>query len=193
MSDSAESTQQTGWSDSMWAGPELRAEAPKRCPHCDRPLAHPEDLRDNDDIDAYGLFSAYREHRQAHFEWGSNPRNHGERYGDPYLGNYYDTSRDATWEPDEDDEPAGDPDEVVGHVFDVDLRYEATVRARVVAINEKQAKEKAEDLRLANDEDLDGHVPEAELTMQMHADTTKRKDVHRADEELAERMEGWPW
>lgn len=181
-----------GWNESVWTGPEKEDTAPKRCPHCDRPLAHPDDLRNNENIEAVGLYSAYREHRQAHFSWGDDPRDHGVEYGDPYLGNYYDTSRDATWEPDE-DEPAGDPDEVVGHVYDVDIRYEATVRARVVAHNEQQAKEKADELRFTGQEDLTGTIPEAELTMQLHTDTTEQKDVHRADTDLAERMEGWPW
>jgi len=147
---------------------------------------------ENDAIDARGLFTAYREHRQAHFEWGDDPRDHGDRYGDPYLGNYYDTARDATYEPD-DDEPAGDPDEVVGHVYDVDIRYEAVVRGRVVAPDKQRAKEKLKDLRLADGEDLNGDVPTANLTMELHGDTTERDAVHRADSDLAERMEGWPW
>lgn len=192
VTDGGVDTAQSGWGESVWSGPERNENAPKRCPHCDRPLAHPDELRDNDNIDAVGLFSAYREHRQAHFSWGDDPREHGERYGDPYLGNYYDTSRDATYEPD-DDGPAGDPDEVVGHVFDVDIRYEATVRARVVAPGKQRAKEKAEDLRITDGEDLNGNVPEARLTTQLHTDTTERENVHRADTDLAERMEGWPW
>jgi len=183
---------ESGWDASLWGGPETDERAPKRCPHCDRELAHPDDLRANETIDAVGLFTAYREHRQAHFGWGDDPRDHGDRYGDPYLGNYYDTARDATYEPD-DDGPAGDPDEVVGHVFDVDIRYEATVRGRVVAPDKQRAKEKVEDLRLADGEDLNGNVPVANVTMELHADTTEREAVHRADSDLAERMEGWPW
>lgn len=186
------SAESPGYEDSLWSAPEMRDTEPKRCPHCDVPLAHPDDLKDNEDIDAYGLFSAYREHRQAHYAWGDDPRDHGEGTGDPYLGDYYDTSRDATWEPDE-DSPAGDPDEIVGHVYDVDIRHEATVRARVVAPSEQRAKEKAADLRVFGEEDLTGEVPEARLTHKLHTDTTEQKDVHRADTDLAERMEGWPW
>jgi len=184
-----------GYQDSLWGGPETKAERPKRCPHCDRELAHPDDLRDNDDIEARGLFSAYRAHRRAHFEWGDDPRDDGERYGDPYLGNYYDNDRDATWEPDEEDEDDthGDPKEVVGHVYDVELKKEATVRARVVAPDERTAKEKADELHLMDEPDLNGHVPTAELTMDLHEGAFELKDVHRADTDLAERMEGWPW
>lgn len=175
---------------SVWNDPENNEKAPKKCPHCDQALAHPDDLRDNEDIDAVGLFSAYRRHRQAHFPWGEDPREHGSEPGDPHLGGYYDGDRDALWEPD--DGPSGDPDEVVGHVFDVTISYESQLRATVVAPDKGRAKKKAKELHSLNEKDLTGNVPERHVTHEIHGDTFERDDVTRSDDR-AERMEGWPW
>lgn len=175
---------------SIWEHPENSENAPKFCPHCGNELAHPDDLRDNDHIDAVGLFSAYQRHREAHFAWGDDPRQDGVGRGDPYLASHYAGDKSAMWEPDEG--ASGDPEEVVGHVYDVDIRYEATCRARVVAHSESRAKEKAEELRLGNSEDLCGDIVEAHIGQELHTYTTEVDDVLRADE-LAERMEGWPW
>lgn len=179
--------------DSVWADPENNPNVPRKCPHCEQALAHPDDLQDNEDIDANGLFRAYRQHRKTHFDWGEEPRTHTSGFGDPYLGSYYDGDKDALWTPSDEEDTTGDPDEVVGQIFDVDLRFEATVRARVVAPNKSRAKEKADELRIRGDEDLSGHVPIAELTHQVHADTVEIDEVTREQTELAERMEGWPW
>lgn len=94
---------------------------------------------------------------------------------------------------DDDEGDIGDEDEVVGEVYDVDIRMEAKVTARVVAPCESDAKEKAEELRLGDREDVTGNVPEARLTMTLHKDASSVQEVTRGDEELAERMEGWPW
>jgi hypothetical protein len=182
-----------GFSVSVWGNPEHTPTAPKYCPSCGLELAHPDDLRENDSIEASGTFQAYRKHRHAHYNWGEDPTTHGAEPGDPYLAHHYDGDKSAAWEPEEDDGGvSGDPDETVGHVFDVDIRYEATVRATVVAPDRHRAEEKADELRMMNDEDFHGNVPTSELTMELHTDSTKVDDVRR-DEEAAERMEGWPW
>lgn len=180
-----------GYDPSVWNDPEHRAKVPKKCPHCDRALAHPDDLRDNEEIRVTGLFRAYREHRQAHFRWGDDPETHGSKPGDPYLGSYYDTNRDALWEPE--DAPSGDPDEVVGHVFNVTIHYQAQASGTVVAPNKSAAKEKLKELKMSGEEDKNGRVPEVVVTDEVHSDAFQKKDVTRSDTELAERMEGWPW
>ena len=176
---------------SIWTGVEGSENAPKECPHCGRALAHPDDLRDNDSIQARGLFSAWRRHREAHYGWGADPREDGDEYGDPYLGNYYDGDKDATWDPD-DDEPAGDPDEIVGHVYEVTIYHEARTTARVVATDEHRAKEKVEYRELPDGKDLNGSIPESQVTHKLHDETREVESVTRADDR-AERMAGWPW
>jgi hypothetical protein len=180
-----------GLDSSIWTGIEGREKAPKRCPHCKRELAHPDDLRNNDSIEAMGLFSAWRRHREAHYGWGDDPHEHGDEYGDPYLGTYYDTNRDAVEQPD--DEPTGDPEETVGHVYEVTICYEARKTAKVVATDKHRAKEKVKYDELPDGEDLTGHTPRAERTHELHDTVRKVKSVERQDEELAERMAGWPW
>lgn len=179
---------------SIWdRHPENTPTNPKVCPHCEEDLAHQDDLKDNDEIDAYALFFAYRKHRQAHFDWGDDPERDGAEPGDPYLASYYDTNRSAAQDPIDEDEASGDPDEVVGEVFDVTVSYEAQLRARVVAPDKHRAKEKAKDMRLMNEEDLSGYVPDTELTHEVHSEARSVKEVTRSQDELAERMEGWPW
>lgn len=182
----------TGFQQSIWDDPENDPNKPKKCPHCDATLAHPDDLRDNDEIEARGLWSAYRRHREGHFEWGDDPTEDGRGDRDPYLGSYYSGDKDALREPEDDDGAGGDPDEVVGHVFHVDIRYEATARAKVVAPDERQAIKKAKEMRVMDEADLDGNIPTAEVTMDLHGDAMELGDVTR-DDDRAERMEGWPW
>lgn len=180
-----------GYQPSVWDDPENSAEAPKKCPHCGEELAHPDDLRDNDAIKAVGLFSAYRRHRQAHFPWGDDPTEDGEGWQqDPYLASAYSGDMSALWEPE--DGPSGDPDEVVGHVYDVTISYETQLRATVVAPTESRAKDKAKDLEMFGEEDSTGSVPEKHVTHEIHGEARTRQDVTRSDER-AERMEGWPW
>lgn len=179
-------------SSSVWDDPQNDPTRPKTCPHCDATLAHPDDIRDNEEIEARGLWSAYRRHREAHFAWGDDPSEDGSGDKDPYLGSYYSGDKDALWEPDEDDDVGGDPDEIVGHVYQVDIRHEATVRATVVAPDERRAAEKVEEMRLHDEADIHGNVPTAEITMELHDDAMELGEVTR-DDKRAERMEGWPW
>lgn len=198
------STTGAGLEPSVWTTIEGDDNAPKECPHCHQPLAHPDDLRDNEDVDASGLFTAYRRHRQAHFEWGFDPTRDGEKRGDPYLGSYYNTDRDATWEPD--DGPSGDPDEEVTDVFDVEINYEYVMRGRVVAANESQAKEKLKRMR-DEERDLYKEIPTPYMTHEVHSSARQVRSVTRkevidssdVDEKeddgvnYADRLEGWPW
>lgn len=176
------------YTESIWSDPENSDSAPRICPICEQVLAHADNLRDNDDIPANGLFSAYRLHRQAHYEWGEDPTQYGKKPGDPFLGHYYDNDANALWEPEDDDQPPGDPDEVVGNVYDVTLSYELQVRARVVAPDDHRAKEKVRYRELPEDVSVT-----EERTHLMHKDARQVKKVTRADTDLAERMEGWPW
>lgn len=180
-----------GMQTSIWDNPENNEQRPKKCPHCGQPLAYREDLKENDEIEASTYWTAYRRHREAHFPWGDDPTEDGTGGFDPYLGSYYSNDRDALWQP-EDDSPSGDPDEIVGHVYSVDIRYEATVRATVVAPDENRAAKKVKEMRLNNEEDLHGNIPSAEITMDLHDDVWEQGEVTRSDER-AERMEGWPW
>lgn len=173
---------------SVWEGVDCEPTAPTHCPHCGEALAHPTDLRNNDDIDASGTFAAYRRHRWAHIPWGDDPREHTSIRGDPYLAAFYGEGRDATT----DDYGGGDPDEVVGAVYDVRISYETELRATVVAPTEHRAKEKAKDMNVFNEKDLSGTVPQFYRQYEIHGRASKRDDVTRADGR-AERMDGWPW
>jgi len=105
----------------------------------------------------------------------------------------HDLAPDPHTETDDADDDRKDPDEIVGEVFDVTIKMEFTANARVVAPNEGRVKEKAEEMRIANREDVNGNVPEPRYTMSLHQEADAIKPVARRDEDLAERMEGWPW
>lgn len=105
----------------------------------------------------------------------------------------HDLTPDASTDTEDEDDSKKDPDEIVGEVFDVTLKMEYTAKARVVAPNQARAEEKAEEMRVAGREDVDGDVPVPNYTMLIHTDSRAVKPVTRRDEDLAERMEGWPW
>lgn len=168
------------------------ADVPDYCPQCDKELAHEGDLEQNDAIDCTELSTALRRHRRAHAAPGEPPSNDSPGDDDPYLAASYSTGRGAS-APDDTVAVHGDPDEVVGGVFEVEINYTAMMRATVVAPNEHEAKTKAEDLRLAGGADYNDVVPEIMPQDQVHTTTRKVEDVHRDDTEQAERMAGWPW
>jgi hypothetical protein len=137
-------------------------------------------------------------HRQAHFHWGIDPAD-SFNGGDPFLADYYDGVE-------QDSGPTLDRDEEVAGVFNVEINFEARATARVVAANESQAKEKAERLRLNNENCVGGWVPEASITHSLHETAREVKSLTRgeiADSEdvdedaeginYADRLEGWPW
>jgi hypothetical protein len=174
------------------------AKIPRYCPHCGEQLAHPDDMKDNDDLDGNpGRTQAYRLHRQAHYGWGVDP---AEVYygGDPYLADYYGDSTSTG--------PTMDQDEVVAHAYEVTIHYEATLRTKVVAADEGHAKEKAQILR-DSDTDLWGNVPTPEITHKIHDEVRESYELTRAEVEesadvdededdgvnYAERLPGWPW
>lgn len=188
----------TDYQESIWKRQEENDEkAPKYCPHCGEKLAHPDNLRENDDVKAVGRGSAYRKHRQAHYSWGIDPEGYD---GDPYLADYYDGVE-------QDKGPTLDPDEEVAGVYDVEINYEAVLRAKVVASDKGQARERAKDLRLDKEECVGGWVPETEITHAMHETAREIKRLTRGeieetsevDEEedsgvnYADRLPGWPW
>jgi len=175
---------------SVWQPTEGSAKSPKECPHCGRPIAHPDDLKENDEIDVSSIFEAYRNHRKAHYKWGDNPRNDSSRYGDPYLGNYYKNNRNATTNSHKDLEDLQCGLDIVGQVFDVTIYYEAKKEARVVASTPQQAIEKVKYDELPDGVDLTGEHPDERVTHQTHEETTHVKNVERRDTELVERMEG---
>lgn len=172
---------------------------PKYCPHCGDEMAHPENLKNNDDIDASGRQTAYRRHREAHYSWGVDPADQF-RDGDPYLADYYDGLQTSETGPklDESEEVAG--------IYEVEINYEAVMRARVVAADKGQAKERAQLLR-DEGEDLTGHIPTREVTHELHSRTDEIKRLTRGEIEdssevdeaedsginFAERLPGWPW
>lgn len=161
------------------------------CPHCGEEIADPVDLRHNDEIRAPSArHGAYRRHRRAHYSWGDDPTQDGDDEGDPYLADYY---SGATGDADDQDDDGEDEDEIVGHVYDVTVHYTAKMKARVVAPSEGAARNKATELKATNGEDLCGDVPEPYVTERVHTDEREIKEVTRGDEDLAERMEGWPW
>jgi hypothetical protein len=178
--------------------------APKYCPHCGDEIAHPDSLRENEDISVSGRFGAYRQHRGAHFNWGVDPATIYPD-GDPYLADYYEM------EPEGEDGPSLDPHEEVAGIYQVEINYEAVLRATVVATNKHQAKERVENLKLNGDTDLNGNVPEPRVQHQLH-DTTRemkkltRKQIQESSDDgdgeddeddggvnYAERLPGWPW
>jgi len=172
---------------------------PKYCPHCGAQIAHPDNLQDNDAIETSSRHAAYRRHRAAHFDWGTDPASQFDR-GDPFLDDYYDgVATSGTG-------PTLDEDEEVAGVYEVELNYEAVVRAKVVAADKGNAKEKAE-LLIDEGEDLNGHVPTRRITHQLHDRERELKRLTRGeiqatadideDEDdginYAERLPGWPW
>lgn len=172
-------------------------QVPEFCPHCGEQLAHPDDMKENDDLSRNpGFLAAYRKHRQAHYEWGVDPATVYPG-GDPYLDDYYD---------DNPGKGSRDKDEIVAKEFDVEIKYEATMRATVVAANESQAKERAQELR-GHGKDLTGNVPEPHISLEVHDDVRERTELTRRevensaevdeDEEdginYADRLPGWPW
>lgn len=170
---------------------------PEYCPHCGEKLAHPDNLRENDDIDVASRRGAYRAHRQAHYNWGVDPALVHEG-GDPFLADNYDGVGS---------DPVQDADEEVAGVYDVEVRYEAVMKARVVAVDGHQAKERAEDLRVMNGECVGGWVPSAEITHDLHDEAREVKRLTRGEIEessdidededdginWADRLPGWPW
>jgi hypothetical protein len=130
-------------------------------------------------------------HRQAHFSWGGDPQSHGDRYGDPYLGNYYDGDKDATGGSSGD--VSEDPEETVGHVFEVTITHEAKTTSRVVAPSASRAKEKVKYEEYPDGTDLNDVNPEPRITHELHSEAREIKEVERKDDNLAERMAGWPW
>lgn len=191
-----------GFEPSLWDREEGNSDTvPKYCPHCGEQLAHPDNLRENDAIDASGYGKAYREHRAAHFNWGVDPAEIHED-GDPYLADYYDGI-----ESEDDSGLTLDPDEEVAGVYDVSIHYEAVVRAKVVAADKGDARDRADQLRIDDEQDLTGYVPTAELTHKVHDDATELRRLTRGeidassdvdeDEDkgtnFADRLRGWPW
>lgn len=186
----------TAYQDSIWGEQDVQRGGPRRCPHCDEELAHPDRLRENDDVAVSEYTEAYRQHRRAHFAWGRDPAADTDGDGDPYLADYYG---------DGDDSHLPDDEEVAG-VYNVEIRYEATMHATVVAPTEYAAKDRAKELR-GTGEDLSGYVPEPEVTMEVHDDVTEQRQLTRGeikessdvDESesdqinYAERLPGWPW
>lgn len=190
-----------GYEQSLWERiDDNEDKSPKYCPHCGEQLAHPDNLRENDDVDAAGRVSAYREHRATHFDWGVDPALVHEG-GDPFLADYYDGVETS------DTGPTLDPDEEVAGVYDVEICYEARMTARVVAADDHHAKDRAKDLRVKNEECVGGWVPSAEITHELHDDAREAKRLTRGeiehssdideDEEdginWADRLPGWPW
>lgn len=190
-----------GFEPSIWDRQEGNSEAiPKYCPHCGEELAHPDNLRENDDIEAAGYGKAYREHRAAHFNWGVDPAEIHED-GDPYLAKNYDGVQDG------EGGPKLDRDEEVAGVYDVDIRFEAVVRARVVAGDKGDARDRADQLRIDGEADLDGWVPTAEITHKLHDEATEIRRLTRGEIDdssevnenedkginFADRLRGWPW
>jgi hypothetical protein len=186
--------------ESLWDRHEGNDEVhPQYCPHCGEKLAHPDNLMDNDDLRAVSRTAAYRQHRQAHFEWGTDP---ADVFGgdDPYLANHYDGVEDSAG-------VTQDPEEEVAGVYDVEINYDAVLRARVVAADKHQAKDRAEDLALSNEECVGGYVPSKEVTHQVHDRVREVQSLTRGeieessdvDEEedsginWAYRLLGWPW
>lgn len=176
-----------------------RAHGPKYCPHCGDKLAHPDNLRDNDAVDAWGRQAAYRRHREAHFSWGTDPAECFE-CGDPYLAKYYGGVET------DDAGPVLDEDEEVAGIYDVEINYEAVARARVVAADKGQARKRADEI-IEAEEDLTGRIPIREITHELHSSTREVEQLTRGeiqdtadideDEDdgfnLAERLPGWPW
>jgi len=168
------------------------AEVPDFCPQCDKELAHENDLEQNDGIDCDDQSIALRRHRRTHAAPGPDPSKDWGEDDDPYLAETYSSGRGAS-DPDDVTEVQGDPDEVVGGVYEVEINYTAMMRATVVAPNESRAKDKAQDLRLTGSEDFNDVVPEIMPQDTVHDTVYKQDDVHRDETELAERMDGWPW
>jgi hypothetical protein len=185
---------------SVWRRHEDNSDrSPTYCPHCGDEIAHPENLRNNERIDAVSRESAYRRHREAHFGWGTDPADQFED-GDPFLADYYDgVETDGTG-------PTLDRNEEVAGIYEVEINYEAVMRARVVAADKGQAKERAQLLR-DEAEDLTGHIPTREVTHELHDRTREIKRLSRGEIEdssevdededsginFAERLPGWPW
>ena len=203
----ASTVEDTSWDPSIWNTPQKNPHNPKQCPHCRKDIAHPDDLANNEQIAASGRFEAYRQHRKAHYRWGIDPQTIF-RDGDPYLDAYYDSIKI-------DGETTANPDEEVAGVYDVTIKYEASLQAQVVAADKNQAKDKAKRLR-GDKADLRGNVPTARTTHELHGDAhevrrlTRREIQESADNSdpahehsdgddtdtgvnFAERLPGWPW
>lgn len=195
-----ESNETESHAESIWnQHPDNSATAPRYCPHCGEQMAHPDDMKANDRLpDDPGRREAYSRHRQAHFEWGTDPAEVFWR-GDPYLDDYYE---------DNPGKGSRDKDEVVAHEYDVTITYEARLKTKVVASTEHQAKKKAKEMR-GHGTDLYGDTPEAHISMELHDEARENKpvtrrmvenseDVDEDDEDedgvnYADRLPGWPW